>query len=378
MTRKAARDTRLRCGKCGHTTPLTTKGMAEKGMRRHACERNQARNARSAAHEARQRLIDRTPKECDCPQADHAHGTYAMYVRHKCRCLPCCAYRSEHAQRIAKAKAYGRFSRGVDPAKAREHIAFLRSHGMGAKTIARKAGVSESAVGNLIYGKKRADGSLTPITMIFASTEERILSVRIELKPSAVTGSTGTQRRLQALMVRGWSIPKVAAACGFNRQRLDHAMAGKPVLADTVQKVKAAYDQMWDTDPPAVTKEEKSSISRSKGLARRRGWHGPLAWDEETIDDPAAEPYVGKRRTAKDSHGKEFLADDDELDETAILRAMDGDKTVVLTRPERAEVIRRLVDQGLSDEAVGARLGTSDRTILRLRQEHGIDSRWAA
>jgi hypothetical protein len=30
----------------------------------------------------------------------------------------------------------------------------------------------------------------------------------------------------------------------------------------------------------------------TRSIARRNGWHGPLAWDGAAIDDPAAEPEV--------------------------------------------------------------------------------------
>ena len=40
--------------------------------------------------------------------------------------------------------------------------------------------------------------------------------------------------------------------------------------------------------------------------------------------------------------------------------------------------VRRLVEHGWSDEQIAERLGVCSRTVLRLRQAHGIASRWSA
>lgn len=71
------------------------------------------------------------------------------------------------------------------------------------------------------------------------------------------------------------------------------------------------------------------------------------------------------------------LPDDGHMDEIAVERAMNGDP-VSLTTTERAEAIRRLAARGVSDSTIAKRLHCSDKTVLRVRQEQGVQSQWSA
>jgi hypothetical protein len=55
--------------------------------------------------------------------------------------------------------------------------------------------------------------------------------------------------------------------------------------ATTRARVIAVYDDLWDQQP-APSRE--SRIARRRALAR--GWWPALAWDDDTIDDPASAP----------------------------------------------------------------------------------------
>jgi DNA-directed RNA polymerase specialized sigma24 family protein len=88
-------------------------------------------------------------------------------------------------------------------------------------------------------------------------------------------------------------------------------------------------------------------------MAKAKGWPGPLAWDDDTIDDPAARPHIG-------------AAWSDAFDEVAVLRAMYGDP-VRLRPSERAEATRRLTAAGLSAAQIAERLGCTKRSVVRQR-----------
>lgn len=49
-----------------------------------------------------------------------------------------------------------------------------------------------------------------------------------------------------------------------------------------------------------------------------------------------------------------------------------------LTPIERRAAVAVLSGRGLGDREVGERLGLSARSVLRIRRQHGIESRWAA
>jgi len=53
----------------------------------------------------------------------------------------------------------------------------------------------------------------------------------------------------------------------------------------TADNVRRVYDELWDKPGP-------SRISAQR--AAKRGWVPPLAWDDDTIDDPAAVADLGE------------------------------------------------------------------------------------
>lgn len=87
---------------------------------------------------------------------------------------------------------------------------------------------------------------------------------------------------------------------------------------------------------------EKVAIANAKRAALRHGWLPPLAWDDDTIDDPAASPAVPE--------------DDTDIDPIAVARAIAGDPSPTMTRRERAEAVRQMHESGLTAQQVGERL----------------------
>jgi DNA-binding CsgD family transcriptional regulator len=77
-----------------------------------------------------------------------------------------------------------------------------------------------------------------------------------------------------------------------------------------------------------------------------------LAWDDDAIDNPDAQPYTDTTT--------------DTLDEIAIEEAMRG-RLVTLTKTERAEAVHRMTVRGYSAEQIAQRLGVSGRTVQRKR-----------
>lgn len=143
--------------------------------------------------------------------------------------------------------------------------------------------------------------------------------------------NVGTRRRIQALAALGWSTSEVSRRCGYHRSHLSLVLKRQgPLRAATVERVRGVYDQLSMQLPPERTKAERIDASRSRRIARERGWPPPLAWDN--IDDENERPIVTHKYTGSDT-----------IDPTVVVRILAGDRSVApcANRAERCEVVRR-------------------------------------
>jgi hypothetical protein len=156
--------------------------------------------------------------------------------------------------------------------------------------------------------------------------------------------ATGTIRRLQALVFNGFTYPEIAEELGVDRTCVGHLIHDRPTVhRRTAAAVAALYDR-WsmtipvDDDVPRGRGQVRVH-ERQRGLARRHGWAGPLAWDDDTIDDPTAAPhgvYVATRPRT-------------EVDEAVVDLILSGRMPACrVTKAERLEVTRRWVAEGRS------------------------------
>lgn len=348
------------CRVCGWKGTYTSARMADYGKRRHSCARWLAKAA--AAERGRERMagVDRTPKSCLHKEADHQHGTYACYVLDACRCPPCAnAHRVYETNRIRQ-QAYGRWDNYVDAAPAREHIRSLMAQGMGLKRIVAVSDISQGLLWKLVYGKKKPDGSQIPSKRVRKDTEARILAITLDLASGACVDSTGTTRRIQALVALGWSQSKIAARIGVHPGNLTPIAHGaRQVSVATEAAVRALYDELSMTLPPEETHRDKIAASRSRSYAKAHGWLPPLAWDDEQLDDPAHRPSLEHKA----------LTHDDQLDEAAIYRRMHGDKSVRLSKADTAELVRRWVAAGRSLRDCELTTGIKPDRFYRLKDQ---------
>lgn len=290
----------ITCEDCGRVTTARTGPLAEHGNRRHSCDRTRMVEARAQRVKAR-REDPGVKRECHHPEADHQHGTDLAYKLDRCRCRPCRDAHSEAALALSKAKAYGRYDLGrVDAQEAREHLLRLSAAGVGYKRAAELAGIATTTAAGIIYGRpERGEG---PRKRIERRVHEAILAVRPGLESvrdgRRVPGH-GTRRRLEALGWLGYSVNEISARSGVERQALDHALHGREVFAVTHRAVAALYEDLWDKPNQPGEWHAKSAASRARNKARKLGWAPPLAWDEDTIDDPDAAPADPERVLSK-------------------------------------------------------------------------------
>jgi hypothetical protein len=229
---------------------------------------------------------------CNCPRVKHEHGTRASYITCECRCAECREAATKAANRFERQKVYGRSkAHQVDAEPARKHLKRLRRRGWGIRAVSKEIAVSKSTLQRVLYGTpskgirntKTVKAEISERILAFTpiATRKKYADTKIEL-----TDSTGSQRRIQALMVRGYSLPALAAESGKTSGNFKLILASKRVLVTTADEISRLYDRLWDKNPPANTVGERISIGMAKRFALGNGWLPPMAWDDDEIDDP--------------------------------------------------------------------------------------------
>ena len=218
----------------------------------------------------------------------YEHGTLGGNKIDGCKCDACRAADRRYMNRRARLMAYGQWQPYVDATPVREHVRRLQDFGVGWMTLAKLAGVPRGSVSKLLYG----DGvrGLAPSKRVRPATAAALLAVEPSmdvLADGAMVDGTGTRRRLQALVAIGWSQRRLAERLGVRVSNLNKTLRGDTlVLCRTARAVRAVYDDLWDQAPPQGEHREKIAANRARNYARDRGWAPPLAWDDDTIDDP--------------------------------------------------------------------------------------------
>jgi hypothetical protein len=301
---------RATCDDCGYSGTYKTEALAAHHHGKHSCDRHRQREATAARVKAR-RTHPGTKRDCQHKQARHVHGTRQAYVLDRCTCIPCRTANREHEAARKRAKLYGRYDSGrVDAQPAREHLGRLIAGGVSLKRCAQLTGVSTATLGYILYG--RTERNEPPRKRIERHVAEAVLAIqpRLELMaPGRRIPSTGTARRLQALATLGYSTSALGSMLGVARANMDTLM--DPSREVTVKKalmVRALYDRLWCTPNNPEEWRAKIAASRARNAAAARGWAPPMAWDDETIDDPAATPQGVAKPTATREQWRDGLA----------------------------------------------------------------------
>ncbi|MEU6990306.1 hypothetical protein ABZ953_06545 [Streptomyces sp. NPDC046465] len=217
------------------------------------------------------------------------HGN-AKYHLEKCRCRTCCDAASAYDTNRSRAIAYGRWHPYVDAEPVRTHVKALSEFGIGWMRLAKIAGVPRGSVSKLLYGDPRR--GMAPSKRLLPKNAQAILAVEPALEhlgSRVPIDGTGTRRRLQALVAKGWSQSELARRLGVDRANFGGTMTRGLVCASTARTVNGLYDELWRLDPeqhgvPARWAEQ------ARTLAADRRWAPPGAWDDDQIDNPDAWP----------------------------------------------------------------------------------------
>lgn len=256
----------------------------------------------------------------------------------------------------------------VDAAAIRAHLGSLQKQGVSVRRIAEAADVTRPTLYALLVGQPSK--GLPPTRRVTHGVAQRLLAVTAEVATAPApdlaelsdlsrVDAVGPRRRVQALAALGWSMQQIADQLGMARRQLQAILRGTQVSARTARAVHDVYDRLCWEAPPACTRWERSAVTRTKAWARGQDWVPPLAWDDDTIDDPAAVPQLGVSRRPR------YAEPVDDVDLAALLA---GD-----TRASRVSVatvrvaVGILVVRGLTGEEIAERLCTSERSVDRHR-----------
>src|SRR5574343_710808 len=259
-----------------------------------------------------------------------------------------------HYYRASKeAIAAGTWLPAVPVETVAAHIDALCAAGCRVKWIAGQARVSVSVVSSI---RSRRRSQFVP-----GQVASGILSVRLVAQAAILAGhvdGTGTASRMRALACLGYSVREQARLLdGSPRTVQAWIRAETPTVdARTAERVPRLYDRLSMT--PAPTSGRATFV---RNWAASQGWVPPLAWDDDTIDDPSAAPQGVAEPVA---------AEPDELDARLLVWGVRAHDAPPLTPGPRAEVLRRLHADGepvwRMAEWLGMQQSTVSRALLRM------------
>lgn len=290
-----------------------------------------------------------------------------QHTRHRRdpNCVACRTYQTWYRRRYRAEQAAGTWRPMVDAEPVREHVRALLAH-MRTRDIAAQAGVSTSAIAHLLYGKP-TEGRPPTRTMLPA-VADALLGVPVPASPprphrqTYLVDAVGTRRRVHALQTLGWPVATIASradvcAKGLHEVASTHTKTGRRkkrvkryVTRATATAVARVYDQLWQTPGP-------STITARRAAAKRLP--GPLAWDDDTIDDPNARPVTT------------VAAVDTTVDPIVVERIVSGHMPATYSRAERHTAIVHMAEVlGLPPRVIAARIGSDRKAVERLLSRH--------
>lgn len=248
--------------------------------------------------------------------------------------------------RRRRLQALGQWQPYVEAEPVRQHLRKVNATGMPYAAIAERLGLPQSnSLQHVLWGR----GTPEPGQKINRETAELVLSFWPSLEDfpdAALIDATGTRRRVEALSVRGWARHLIASRLGVDVKYFRKAVGRQRVTARIARGVAEAYDAWWDQDP-LEHGVPWASVSRVQADAVRGGFHGPLVWDDDTIDDPTAVPVMDAVQPIATEGGN--VAD----------RWLHGE-SVILGPEDRRQVLQHLFEWTHdSPEEIAARLEMS-------------------
>jgi DNA-binding protein Fis len=176
----------------------------------------------------------------------------------------------------------------IDAEPVRQHILALVDAGLAPTRIARLAGMSHTNITDFLHGSPGQGRGRKRQTS--PEIAEKILAVQ------PIT-TTGTLRRIRALVAIGWPVRQIAARANVSARWILDLHEGVVVNFVTSLKIAEAYAELRKLDP-----EEHGvwagHAKRARERAKANKWPDPKYWDQhlDDLDDPHFEPLYGVTR----------------------------------------------------------------------------------
>ncbi len=202
--------------------------------------------------------------------------------------LPDCRDRLNARRRALRAGTIQPSRILVDAEPVRQRILELQEAGLSASRIACLSGLTHTTILAFLHAKPSVGRGRKRHTT--PETAAKILAVR-------PLSTTGTLRRIQALIAIGWTARKIADRAGVSARRIIELRPTEIVNLGTAEKIAAAYEVLRHLNP------EKNGVwpghaKRSRERAKANHWPDPKYWATrmDAIDDPHFEPLYGITR----------------------------------------------------------------------------------
>lgn len=266
---------------------------------------------------------------------DPRHGTNAGYAAH-CRCAPC-----KHGHFIAnKERNLYRSRNGtcMVPHNAVQQVVepWLQM-GFTMNAIATAAGIGGNGSFNKTY-RAGAD--------VYRDTYTKLSTITENAFPDgALVYADLTRQRIFSLLAAGHSLTDMPIdPTGYWRTR-------QRTNAKTARAIRDHYRQRQHTTGP---NRQKAAQARNAGHQPPAAWDDPdtLAWPDGQPTIVELEPHV--------------------IDQAAIIRALNGDRTIRLSTLERHHIITTLNKRGYTDKQIENTTGITQNTIGITRQRLGL------
>lgn len=276
------------------------------------------------------------------PIPPHTVGKSAFYHR-GCRCRPCTSAVVRKDKERRYNALHGRPA-SIPASTVLPHLKGLAGT-LSHRQIARLSNTEHCTIARLLDGRQ-----LT----LYRTTADRLLAVPLSAEPvSGYVPGTGAIRRLQGLYALGHYNGDIADDSGLSRDFITELTRGvyptlnarhDKVIKETYGRLSMRVGQSWQT----------------RRLAARMGWAPPLAWDDDTIDDPGAVPALDAARP-RPSTSKDAAA------------CWLAGESVILNKMAQREVIHHLMEwtpQSVAEIADELEIGASSvsRTWERIKE----------
>ena len=239
--------------------------------------------------------------------------------------------------------------RYIDAAPVQARLRSLLDTGVPLRTLGRVTGLSATTVSTIVDGTQQHVQRATAARVRHLTLTSLYASVS-----SGHVPRVGAARRVQALLALGWPHHELGAAGIANSAQIIGA-PGELITVQRWRQVRDVYDALSMTRGPSP---------RTRARAARLGYAPPLAWDEDTLDDPNATP----QHAGPALHGGQEM-----VDRVAVARACaTPGQAATLTAAERRAVVAVMAASGASDARIADHLDVADRTILRWRSQDGV------